>query len=82
MLSKEAVVHEMVTITPQKQQRHEPSHRHDDREEQLDQYKIWHANLEEQQDEIGTLSCWFNVQSISQYVECNIELTNSSTRKV
>jgi hypothetical protein len=82
VLSKEAEVHEMVTITPQKRRRHEPSRQHDDREEQLDQYKIWLANLEEQQEEIGTLSCWFNVQSISQYVECSIELTNSSTRKV
>jgi hypothetical protein len=82
VLSKEAEVHEMVTITPQKRRRHEPSRRHDDREQQLDQYKIWLANLEEQQEEIGTLSCWFDVQSISQYVECSIELTNSSMRRV
>jgi hypothetical protein len=82
VLSKEAEVHEMVTITPKKRGRHEPSHRYDDIEEQLDQYKIWLANLEEQQEEIGTLSFLFNVQSISQYVECIIDITNSSTRRV
>jgi hypothetical protein len=35
VLSKEVELHEMVTITPQKRRRHEPSRRHDDREEQL-----------------------------------------------